>query len=118
MKKAGVEKLADSALLKRAVEKRAGSIPAPGTNLFSMMQLAVPLWIERMKAKGGPDDEDRKKAQETSGILGERGDILLCGGGKKGEVADQFNRVSHAVAVLAFCPGGVSLFGSHFEASI
>jgi hypothetical protein len=95
------------------------SNPAPGTNhLSSMMQLAVPLWIERMKAKGGPDDEDRKKAQETSNILGERGDILLCGGGKKGEVADQFNRTAYAVATLAFVPGGVTIFGSHFEATV
>jgi hypothetical protein len=88
------------------------------TPLSDMMQVAVPLWIERMRAKGGPDAEDRKKAQETSGILGERGDILLCGGGKKGEASDQFNRTAHAVAVLAFCPGGVTIFGSHFEAKV
>ncbi len=26
------------------------------------------------------------------------------------------NRTAHAVAVLAFCPGGVDMFGQHFEA--
>jgi hypothetical protein len=57
-----------------------------------------------------------KKAQETSDILGEHGDILLHGGGKKGEQADQFNRTAHAFAVLAFCPGGVEVFGARFEA--
>jgi hypothetical protein len=85
--------------------------------LAEMMQMAVPLHIIRLKEKGGPDAEDMKKAQETSNILGEHGDILLFGGGKKGEVADQFNRTAHAIAVLAFCPGGVEVFGSHFEAT-
>lgn len=88
-----------------------------GDILRSMMQMAVPLHIMRLKEKGGPTAEDMKKAQETSDILGERGDILLCGGGKKGEAADQFNRTAHAIAVLAFCPGGLDIFGSHFEAT-
>lgn len=94
-----------------------GSSPSAGTNLLSsMMQMAVPLWIMQFKAKGGPSEEDRKRAQETSEILGEHGDILLCGGGKKGECADQFNRTAEAIAVLAFVPGGVTIFGTHFEA--
>lgn len=137
--KARMVKSADARDLKSlGRSSREGSTPSPGTslvkelsdvgkvlggsksnsNLSSMMQLAVPLWIERMRAKGGPDDEDRKKAQETSEILGERGDILLHGGGKPGECADQFNRTAQAVAVLAFVPGGVDIFGSHFEAKV
>ena len=89
-----------------------------GTNLGNALQVAVPLWIERIKAKGGPDAEDWKKARETSDILGERGDILLCGGGKQGEAADQFNRTAHGIAVLAFMPSGVTLFGQHWEAKV
>ena len=84
--------------------------------LSEMMRLAVPLHIMRLQEKGGPDSGDMKKAQATSDILGEHGDILLHGGGKKGEVSDQFNRTAHAVAILSFCPGGVNLFGGHFEA--
>jgi hypothetical protein len=99
------------------MEKKTESASS-GTNLGNALQLAIPLWIERIKAKGGPDAEDRKKAQETSQILGERGDILLFGGGKKGECADQFNRTAHAVAVLAFVPGGIDIFGSHFEEKV
>ena len=116
MKKAGVVKLAAAADLKSAAERHEGSSPSSGTNLSMMMQVAVPLRIEQMKSKGGPSDEDRKRATETSSIIGERGDILLFGGGKKGEAADQFNRTAEAVAVLAFCPGGVTIFGAHFEA--
>ena len=120
MKKARMAESADAAPLKRVAQERGGSSPSAGTSslLTTMMQTAVPLYIERMKAKGGPDDEDRKKAQETSEILGERGDILLFGGGKKGECADQFNRTAEAIAILAFCPGGVEIFGSHFEATV
>jgi len=85
-------------------------------HLSIALSAAVPLHIAELKAKGGPDAADLKKAQELSQILGERGDILLFGGGKKGEAADQFNRVARALAVLAYCPGGVTLFGGHWEA--
>ena len=80
------------------------------------MSAAVPLHIMRLKEKGGPTAEDMKKAQATSDKLGERGDVLLYGGGKKGECADLFNQTAAAIAVLAFVPGGVTIFGSHFEA--
>jgi len=86
--------------------------------LPTMLQMAVPLYIMRLKEKGGPDKDDMKKAQEWSDVLGERGDILLCGGGKKGECADMFNGTAHAVAVLSFCPGGVETFGQHWESKI
>lgn len=85
-------------------------------HLAIAMSAAVPLQIMRLEEKGGPTDEDMKKAQEVSGKLGERGDVLLFGGGKKGEVADLFNGTAHAIAVLAFVPGGITIFGQHFEA--
>ncbi len=84
--------------------------------LAMAMSAAVPLHIMQLQAKDGPDAADMKKVQETSGLLGERGDVLLFGGGKKGEPADLFNRTAHAVAVLAFVPGGIDIFGQHFEA--
>jgi len=84
--------------------------------LTTSMQAAVPLHIMRLKEKGGPTDEDMSEARKTSDILGERGDVLLFGGGKKGEAADQFNRTAHAIAVLSFCPGGVTIFGTTFDA--
>ena len=79
------------------------------------MAAAVPLHIMRLEAKGGPDATDMAKAEQTSDILGEHGDVLLHGGGGKGEAADLFNRTAHAAAVLAFVPGGICVFGQHFE---
>ena len=86
-------------------------------HLSSMLGMAVPLNILRLKEKGGPDSDDMKKAQETSDILGEHGDILLHGGGKKGECADLFNKTAEAIAVLSFVPSGITIFGQHFEAN-
>lgn len=35
---------------------------------------------------------------------------------RKGETADAFNHLAEGIACLAFAPGGVRLFGSHWEA--
>ena len=86
--------------------------------LPEMIRASVFLKIEALKEKGGPTKGDIEKAQKTSDMLGERGDVLIHGGGKKGERAELFNRTAHAIAVLAFVPGGVSLFGMHFEAQM
>ena len=119
-KQARVGELEDPVDLNSAAEKRASSNLVSGTNrhLSDMMALAVPLYISKLKAKGGPDAEDYKRATEFSSVLGERGDILLFGGGKKGECADMFNRTAEAVAILSYSPGGVTVFGSHFEAKL
>ena len=87
-------------------------------HLSIAMSAAIPLHIMQIQERGGPTEEDMKKAQATSDKLGEHGDILLFGGGKKGERADLFNRTAHAIAVLAFVPGGINIFGSHFESTI
>lgn len=85
-------------------------------DLAIALSAAIPLHIIALKEKGGPDATDLKKATDFSMILGERGDRLLFGSKKKGEVADLFNQMARACAVLAFCQGGVTLFGSHWEA--
>ena len=85
--------------------------------LKTMLGMAVYLTIMEIHDRGGPNEEDMKRAKETSDILGEHGDILLYGGGKPGEVADQFNRTAHAIAVLSFAPGGIGIFGQRFEAA-
>ena len=80
------------------------------------MAAAVLLYVMQLQEKGGPDADDMKQAQAVSDKLGERGDVLLFGGGKKGECAEMFNETARAIAVLAFCPGGIDIFGQHFEA--
>ena len=87
-------------------------------SLSSALSAAVPLYIDELKKKGGPDETDFKQATELSKILGERGDVLLFGSKKKGETAEMFNGVAKALGVLSFVPGGVTLFGSHWETKL
>jgi len=82
------------------------------------LDTGVPLRIMEMERKGGPTDADLQEARDFSVVLGEKGDILQYGGGKPGEVASLMNRMIKAVAVLAFCPGGVRLFGSRYESAL
>jgi len=83
-----------------------------------MMPMAVFLEVKAMEKSGGPTEKDMKDIQDTADILSEHGNILLHGGGKMGECADLFNRTAHAIAVLAFVPGGVEIFGAKFEARV
>jgi hypothetical protein len=82
--------------------------------LLDTLQAAVPLHILRLQEKGGLDESDLARLPLISEGLAYRGDVLLCGGGKKGEAAELFNGLAFAVAVLSFMPGGVALFGKHW----
>ena len=82
------------------------------------LSAAVPLWAMKMKARGGPTEEEQKRAGETGQLLAERGDRLLFRSRVPGETAELFNRTAEAIAVLSFCPGGVTLFGSHWETKL
>lgn len=67
---------------------------------------------------GGPSEWHFEQAQAFAQTLGEKGDVLLYGSKKKGETAALMARFCEVVAIMAFMPGGVTLFGLHFEASI
>ena len=77
------------------------------------LELAVPLW--QMKLKNMPWSEALAGIKGASDLIGSKGDILQFGGGKKGEVAKVLNKMAEAIAVLSFLPGGVTLFGQHWE---
>jgi len=79
------------------------------------LSVAVPLWIERLR--GLSWEERQARVVDVPKLLGEKGDVLLFGGGKKGEAGELFNRFAEGIAVLAFMPGGVDVFGCHFEAT-
>lgn len=84
-------------------------------SLSIAMAAAVPLRIMGMQEKGGPDDADFDRAQRAGELLGEKGDLLLFKSKKEGETARTFNETAHAIAILAFCPGGITIFGQCFE---
>jgi len=54
-------------------------------------------------------------ASETAQLIAEKGDVLMFGGGKKGEVATIFNQVAKAMALMSVViPGGVPFAGRTF----
>jgi hypothetical protein len=83
------------------------------TLLKLALSAAVPLWIEELKNK--PWDELQAMAADAADVVASKGDMLMFRG-KKGESAAAFNALAKGIAILAFCPGGVTTFGLHFEA--
>jgi hypothetical protein len=76
---------------------------------------AITLNIAEIVRRGGPTNPDREVARGTAQTTAEHSDVLMFGGGKKGEAAAIFNALAFAVAVMAFCPGGVQVFGRRYH---
>lgn len=95
--------------------KPEASVPKSDTHpLPAALAMAVPLQISQLAARGGPTDTEWAFARQWADTLAEKGDVLLYGE-KKGETAKLFAEFANAVAVLAFAPGGITIFGQHFE---
>lgn len=74
--------------------------------------------ISQLMMSVGPSDEDFIKAQEFGRILSSKGDILLYGGKTKkmkDEQSQLLKDLCFSIAVLSFLPGGITLFGHHWE---
>jgi len=80
--------------------------------LVNTLEVAVPLRIFDYKQDDGPSDEDfsRVRAKFESVMH----DALFES--VKGKTSEAFNALADAIAVLSFCPGGIKLFGRHWEA--
>ena len=83
--------------------------------LPAMLAATVPLYMWEIERAGGPTPEQYASLSDFSQMLGERGDTLLFGG-KPGEAGSLANELAHVIAVLSFVPGGIRIFGMHFEA--
>jgi hypothetical protein len=85
-----------------------------GHLLRSSLELAVPMYISELRDM---DPEQRLKlGREAADYIAHHGDDLLYRGGRKGDSAKAFNATARGIAALAFAPGGVTVFGLHFEA--
>ena len=78
------------------------------------LSAAVPLWI--LKLKRMPWAQVIEQRERSAQMIAEHGDNILYRAKKKGETAAAFNALAEALAMLAFCPGGVTFAGLHFEA--
>lgn len=82
--------------------------------LVTSLQAAVPLWI--LQLRDVPFEDKQRRAQECAQIVAEKGDVIMFKGGKRGETAAAFNALAEGIAILSFAPGGVTVFGQHWDA--
>lgn len=81
--------------------------------LQEFLQMAVPLWI--MRFKGLPWEDLKQVMKESETVLEESGELATFAQFKQGQSAKAFNAIAKAIAALSFVPGGIEIFGRHFE---
>lgn len=77
------------------------------------LSAAVPLWMHRLQ--GYTWDRIKERLDYVVDMIASHGDNILFRSKKKGETAAAFNALAEGMAICSFCPGGVRLFGLHFE---
>ena len=87
--------------------------PASKDNLLTCLDAAVPMRIDELLRMPPRVRSTHMRAWATNAVdeIAAHGDILLYGGGKRGEVAAVFNHLARALAVGALVPGGVTFAG-------
>jgi hypothetical protein len=85
--------------------------------LATSLSMAVTLIIMEMAQHGGPTEDDYKRVKSYQDDLLERGNDLFYPSKKEGDTAKRFNQVADAIAVLSFAPGGITVFGLHFDSN-
>ncbi len=78
-----------------------------------MLDAAVPLWVLKMREDSALLKKTLAESGEFSQDLAEHGDALLYR--IPGKTADMFNKLARSIAALSFRPGGVKVFGRHWE---
>lgn len=84
--------------------------------LKAALSVAVPLYIMQWRKAGLSVEQIVEVGRGLGQVIAEHGDNILYRSKKLGETASAFNALAKGVAALAFAPGGVSVFGLHFEA--
>ena len=86
----------------------------PEEVLYRFLALAVPARIEALQRQGGVSAEDFTRVSGYTDALGVDGDALIYA--RRGKTGEMAAKLTDALAVLAFVPGGVTFGNLHFEA--
>lgn len=116
--------MTDLEVLSRAIEESRGTLDP----LLSVcLSLAVPLWIDRVRSWTPEERQAKAHAAGHMVAYGAGAAAVATAGkerGKKGKkkrpnqgAADVFNAMACGLALLAFCPGGITFAGQHWEAT-
>lgn len=83
------------------------------------LEVSVPLRIMQLQERGGPDGADWEKAKEFLDRCMDQPSFseALLFKVKPGLSSVAFNLLTHAIAVLAFVEGGITIFGRHWDGS-
>lgn len=84
----------------------------------SVLEGAVWLRVAELRTRGGPPGSEYARCREVLADRIASGSDVLFGrhpNQKQGQFAATFRDLVEALAVAAFCPGGVTLFGLHFD---
>jgi hypothetical protein len=87
-----------------------------GQHLPFVLDAAIPLWIHKFRSLS---EEERACMLDdlNKSDFSLRMEYLLHRG-PKGETAEAFNDLAKGIALLSFCPGGVTCFGRHWETKL
>jgi len=77
------------------------------------LEAGVPAEIHRIERCGGITPADFERVRGNALYLGTHGDAILFY--TKGKSGPAMARLIESVAVLSYCPGGISTFGLHFD---
>lgn len=81
------------------------------------LDLAVPLWIVKYQTEKWTPERRIDKAHRAGQLIAEKADLLIRAPTKPKhheERADLLNALAAGVAAMAWCPGGVTVFGRTF----
>lgn len=87
-----------------------------GELIRNSLEIGVSFRMFDMQQHGGPTLHDWEQTRAFGDVLAPGGDNLLYKSGKRGKTAHLMNEMIRAVAVLAFTPGGITIYGLHFDA--
>lgn len=81
--------------------------------LSPAMETSIWLYAMEMKRRGGIIDEDIARCKTYLPDIMMRGNDLFYK--HEGKTAERFDQIAEIIAVLSFAPGGITVFGHHFE---
>jgi hypothetical protein len=82
-------------------------------NLSLLLEEKVPLYISQVRDSGGPSSDDYYFLATIIEEFSSQGEAFLYYDRKRSDV--MVEKMARAIAILSFTPGGISLFGKHWE---
>jgi len=83
--------------------------------LTAALEAVIPAWVGRVAAL--TPAQRAARAATLADYLAAHGDDILYQGRGTGDTARAFNSLAEAVAIGACQPGGITIFGRHWQSS-